>query len=149
MLHQQTLARVGHKGIGTQRNLRGIHGNASSVMAVGEWGTLLTQRGGRWMPMPIPSQPTLNAIAVGDIGALLEFDGQNWHTANSGTGHPLLTVAHTGLGWMAAGREGVVLAKEDATWIKKKNGPGQLMGIGRGDKGQVLMVGALGTIHMP
>lgn len=108
--------------------------------------------------MPIPSQPTLNAIAVddtgqavavGDIGALLEFDGQSWHTTNSGTGHPLLTVARTGLGWMAAGREGVVLAKEDATWSKKKNGPGQLMGIGRGDKGQVLMVGALGTIHTP
>jgi hypothetical protein len=143
---------------GTQRNLNGIHGNRSSVMAVGAWGTLLTLTDGRWAPMPLPTQPTLNAIAVedngqavavGDIGALLEYDGQTWREANSGTGHPLYTVARIDQGWLAAGREGTVIAKEGSAWLKKKSGPAQLMGIGRGDKGQLLIVGALGTIHMP
>jgi hypothetical protein len=127
-------------------------------MAVGAWGTLLTHTDGRWTPMPIPTQPTLNAIAldgngqavaVGETGALLEYDGLTWRATASGTGHGLLTVARFGQSWVAAGREGTVIAREGAAWVKKKSGPGQLMGIGRGDKGQLLIVGALGTIHMP
>lgn len=88
------------------------------------------------------------AVAVGDVGAPLEFDGLAWRAINPGTGHGLLTVTRFGQNWVAAGREGTVLAKEGSAGLKK-SGPVQVMGIARGDTGQLLIVGALGTIHMP
>ena len=143
---------------GTQRNLHGISGNASTVMAVGQWGTVLSLRDGRWVPMALGAQPSLKAIAVdatgqavavGDIGALWEFDGTGWVSANSGTNHGLLTVARVGQAWWVAGSEGTILTKTQASWHKQKSGPAQLMGVGLGEQGQVLIVGALGTVYAP
>lgn len=71
----------------TTANLYGVSGTSEGVMAVGAGGTILRVAMGAWVPMTSPTQEDLfaitptglsTAIAVGDHGIILRFDGTSW-----------------------------------------------------------------------
>lgn len=150
--------------------------NSNHVVVVGDEGSILhfdgstDSAGTQWHTVPSPTRLPLHAVwgrditelhAVGWMGTVLRFDGQQWHAVrggvvNPGTGTyanspenaPLFDIAGdaNGRAW-AVGDMGTILAFEHGEWRSQPT-PTQanLRGITRAPDGQLYVVGNEGTV---
>src|SRR6266513_4836849 len=63
-----------------------------------------------------------DAIAVGDGGKILHYDGTNWNVETSGTTSYLSAVWGSGSNVFAVGGGGTILYNDDAGWRAQSSG---------------------------
>ncbi len=149
---------------------------ANEVFVIGDEGRILhfdgsaDAEGRLWHPMTSPTRLPLHAIwgrnrnelhAVGWMGSVVSFDGEQWHHQRGGVvdqqsqrfspcleNTPLFAVVgdETGRAW-AVGDEGMILAFDGHAW-QQQSSPTQinLRGITRTPGGQLFAVGGEGTV---
>jgi hypothetical protein len=111
----------------TTEDLNGIFGDGSTIIAVGNGGTILRFNGTSVTKMTSPTPNhlrdvdggALGAIAVGDTGTILRFDGTTWSTMTSPTTenlHGVHVVSPASV--YAVGANGTVLHFNGASWTK-------------------------------
>lgn len=174
--HRATWRRVTEVGAGEGNVLWAGWADENNVFVVGDEGSILhfdgnaDAQGGMWHTMDAPTRLPLHAIwgnspdalhAVGWMGTVLSFDGQQWHHqrgavidpdtnnyAQSPENAPLFDLAGdaSGRAW-AVGDNGTILAFNESTW-QQQDSPTQvnLRGITCTPSGQLFAVGAEGTV---
>lgn len=115
-----------------------VMGDNGQGWAVGEAGTILQRRNGRWQPVASPTQETLYAVAfvsanngwaVGEAGTVLHYDGTDWQRATAPTtaADTLFDIALIdGQGWAVGKRfnpvfatvTGLILHLRDGVWTE-------------------------------
>jgi hypothetical protein len=111
---------------GISRDVYGLWGTGdSSLWAVGKAGLIAHRKGGSWLSQFSPTQQTLRAVAgvgadfavaVGDHGTAVIFDGVLWKQEPTGTEATLFAVCATAPYATFAVGEGVVLRRTETGW---------------------------------
>ncbi len=115
-------------------NLRGIVWTGRRWVAVGDVGSILYQRAGRWIAVPnlpnsglrgITARPGLVAAAGSDGVLLTSTDGGlNWRSANSGTTRLLWGGVRAGSSLLFSGQNSIILRSQDGlTWSPVSTSP--------------------------
>ncbi len=115
-------------------NLRGIAWTGRRWVAVGDVGSILYQRAGRWSAVPnlpnsglrgITARPGLVAAAGSDGVLLTSTDGGlNWRSANSGTTRLLWGGVRVGPSLLFSGQNSTIIRSQDGiTWKPVSTSP--------------------------
>lgn len=140
--------------------LSGVWGNgASTILAVGGYGTIRRYSGQAWPPVAPGTSVRLNGIwgasstdiyAVGDGGTILHYDGSTWMPMSTGGSMAsLLGVwGRSASEIYAVGEGGVILRYNGSAWIPMSSGTTRsLAGVwGAPSSSDVFAVGEYGTI---
>lgn len=140
-----------------------------AVFVVGDAGTVFRLDGGTWQRLAVPVNVPIHAIwgpnrerlyAVGWMGAILHFDGQDWHHLRGAVvgddgkyaaveeNSPLFDVAGDADGnvW-TVGDDGQILALEDGRWVREESGTSaHLRALAPLSDERVIAAGADGTV---
>ena len=111
----------------TTDQLRAVNGySENSILAVGNYGTIILYNGTEWTNVSGITEKTLygvwwasknEAFAVGDKGLILHFDGADWAIMDSGTTQRLRNIWGTSASDIfAVGESGTLLHYDGGSW---------------------------------
>jgi hypothetical protein len=123
---------------------------------VGDSGTVLLFRGGRWSTLPAPTTHILRGVAigtrgdvwvVGDSGTVARWAGSSWRIVEAPTIGPLRAVDEIDGELYVIGAEGTAWRREGAGWVTLNSGlPVLLLGIDGRSADDIVIVGDVAAI---
>lgn len=138
--------------------LGGVSWSGSTLVAVGESGTILTSPdGAAWTQQVSGTAAQLNGVAAspslmvavqyGSLAVLTSPDGVTWTPQGGGTGEGLWSVVWTGGQFVAVGIGGAIVTSPDGiVWTPRNSGTtGALVGVAASGT-QIVAVGGAGTL---
>lgn len=143
---------------GTLNALRDVWNySTTSMLACGDYGTILSYNGKLWTAQVSDTDSHLNSIwaasataawAVGHNGTILKWDGATWTPQTSDTTEHLLAVWGTSASHVVAvGANGTILAYNGTSWSPQTSGKTQdLRGVWGTAANNIYAVGDSGTI---
>lgn len=143
---------------GTLNALRDVWNfSTTSMIAVGDYGTVLSYNGKLWTAQVSDTDSHINSIwaasataawVVGNNGTILKWDGATWTAQTSDTTEHLLAVWGTSASnLVAVGANGTILAHNGTSWSPQTSGTTQdLRGVWGTAANNIYAVGDAGTI---